>query len=125
MDILIFLNADVNQFQSFNYCRASRSAKSGILRGFTDFSIATLSADLAVVRDFQNQGIGRGFLEEARKQSALDARFFCFCGRRCRRFFYQKLGFPASRAMLSAKAGERLLWNFIQKWLTSNSTYQT
>jgi GNAT superfamily N-acetyltransferase len=79
----------------------------GILRGLTDFSYRTFVADLAVVRDFQNQGIGRGLLEEARK-SALDARLFLFSAEDAEGF-YQKLGFQLHERCYQLKPEERLL----------------
>jgi GNAT superfamily N-acetyltransferase len=79
----------------------------GILRGLTDFSSRTFVADLAVVRDFHNQGIGRGLLEEARK-SALDARLFLFSAEDAEGF-YQKLGFQLHERCYQLKPEERLL----------------
>jgi len=80
----------VNQFQSPNCSPASRSAR-GILRGLTDFGYRTFVADLAVIRNYQNQGIGRGLLEEAQK-SGPDARLVLFSAEDAEGF-YQKLGF--------------------------------
>jgi GNAT superfamily N-acetyltransferase len=79
----------------------------GILRGLTDFSYRTFVADLAVIRDFQNQGIGRGLLEEARK-SASEARLFLFSAEDAEGF-YQKLGFQLHERCYHLKPEERLL----------------
>jgi len=79
----------------------------GILRGLTDFSYRTFVADLAVIRNFQNQGIGRGLLEEARK-SVPDVRLFLFSAEDAEGF-YQKIGFQLHERCYQLKPEERLL----------------
>ncbi len=79
----------------------------GILRGLTDFSYRTFVADLAVIRDFQNQGIGRGLLKETR-ESGLEARLFLFSAEDAEGF-YQKLGFQLHERCYQLKPEERLL----------------
>ena len=64
----------------------------GILLGLTDFSYRTFVAYLAIILNFQNQGIGRGLLEEARK-SVPDVRLFLFSAEDAEGFYQKKFRF--------------------------------
>lgn len=78
----------------------------GILRGLTDFNYRTFVADLAVIRSFQGQGIGRGLLEVARKSSP-DARLILFSAEDAEGF-YEKLGFQLHERCYQLKPDQRL-----------------
>jgi GNAT superfamily N-acetyltransferase len=80
----------------------------GILRGLTDFSYRTFVADLAIIRNFQNQGIGRGLLEEARK-SVPDVRLFLFSAEDTEGFYQKKFGFQLHEPCYQLKPVEWLL----------------
>lgn len=78
----------------------------GFLRALSDFSYRTFIADLAVVRERQGEGIGRGLLEKART-TAPEARLFLFSAEDAEGF-YQKLGFQLHERCYQLKVGEPL-----------------
>jgi ribosomal protein S18 acetylase RimI-like enzyme len=78
----------------------------GFLRALSDFSYRTFIADLAVVETYQNQGIGRRLLTEARKAGP-EARLILFAAENAEAF-YQKLGFQLHERCYQLKPEELL-----------------
>ncbi len=78
----------------------------GLLRGLSDFCYRSFVADLAVAKDYQNQGIGRGLVEFTRSL-APGARLFLFSAEDAEGF-YQKLGFQLHERCYQLKPGDKL-----------------
>ena len=78
----------------------------GVLRGLSDLCYRTFIADLAVVKERQGEGIGRGLLLKAR-ETAPEARLFLFSAEDVEGF-YQKLGFQLHERCYQLKVGEPL-----------------
>jgi len=78
----------------------------GFIRALSDFSYRTFIADLAVVETYQNQGIGRRLLTEARKAGP-EARLILFAAENAEAF-YQKLGFQLHERCYQLKPEELL-----------------
>lgn len=78
----------------------------GLLRGLSDFCYRCFIADLAVVQDWQNQGIGRKMLQFTR-ELAPEARLILFSAEDAVGF-YQKAGFHLHDRCYQLKPGDPL-----------------
>jgi GNAT superfamily N-acetyltransferase len=78
----------------------------GVMRGLSDHCYRCFIADLAVMKAYQGQGIGRKILQFARDQEP-EARLFLFAAEDAESF-YQRLGFQIHERCYQLKPGQSI-----------------